>query len=58
MIIVLLGTILLFPMLISEFLLFPSKRIKGAFDNGVFIECVIDVKSISYLGIITSVTFC
>ena len=44
MIIVLLGTIILFPMLVSEFLLFTSKRIKEAFGKGVFIECVIDVK--------------
>jgi len=44
MIIVLPGTIIQFPVLVSEFLLFTSKRLKEAFDNGVFIECVIDVK--------------
>lgn len=44
MIIVLLGTIILIPMLVSEFLCFTLNRIKEAFDNGVFIECVIDVK--------------
>lgn len=44
MIIVLLGTVISFPVLVSEFLLFILKRIKEPFDNRVFIKCAIDVR--------------
>lgn len=57
MILVLLGTII-FSGLVSEFLLFILKGIKEASDNRVFIECAINVKYISYVGVIIYVTCC